>query len=427
MNDQESQNNLPAVRAQSAPVMLMSGALSVEECARQIAHIQEHMKSSMKPDLHYGKIEGCGDKPSLLKPGAEKLCFIFNMAPTFEIKEVPMPHPTVQGHVKYIIKCRLSHRGTGQIIAEGDGVCTTMESKYRFRKAERKCPNCGKEAIIKGKPEYGGGWLCWPKKEGCNTKWPDGAAEIEQQIVGKVEYDNPADYYNTCTKMGAKRAIVAATLFGTAASDIFGQDLEDMRDIIEAEFERRPVPEGQPAAAQQQPAPAANQKAAPRQQRPRPAANPPEQRREKTWEEMTEAEQEAARAAAAGQAAPSAAKDYRLKTNPKPNYAGAVVDHTAVAAAAANPLRNPYAHVVEGVPGVELKARGRALADIPISDLRRVLRDQRLRAMLSPADIANMELIDRTEAAGGIAGAQPPAQEGPPASAYDDPDGHYPG
>ncbi len=144
---------------------------------------------------------------------------------------------------------------------------------------------------------------------------------------------------------------------------------------------------------------------------------------------MTEAEQEAARAAAAER--PTQPRNYVLHKNSGKAPAGqnpAGAGYSAPeAAAAANPLRNPYMHVIEGVPGVELKARGKALADVPISDLRRVLRDQRLRAMLSPADIANMELIDRTEAAGGVAGAQPPQQEGPPASAYDDPDGHYPG
>ena len=35
------------------------------------------------------------------------------------------------------------------------------------------CPECGKPAIIKGKPEYGGGWLCYKKKDGCGAKWSD--------------------------------------------------------------------------------------------------------------------------------------------------------------------------------------------------------------------------------------------------------------
>lgn len=103
-----------------------------------------------------------------------------------------------------------------------------MESKWRFRKAEQKCPSCGKETIIKGKKDYGGGWLCYGKKGGCGAKFKDGDPAIENQNMGRVEHDNPADYYNTCLKMAKKRALVDAILTATAASDIFTQDVEDM-------------------------------------------------------------------------------------------------------------------------------------------------------------------------------------------------------
>jgi len=36
------------------------------------------------------------------------------------------------------------------------------------------CPKCGtNEHVIKGKEEYGGGWLCWKNKGGCGEKWQD--------------------------------------------------------------------------------------------------------------------------------------------------------------------------------------------------------------------------------------------------------------
>lgn len=41
------------------------------------------------------------------------------------------------------------------------------------------CPKCNKAAIIKGQDKYGGGWLCWTKKEGCGAKFPDGTAAFE--------------------------------------------------------------------------------------------------------------------------------------------------------------------------------------------------------------------------------------------------------
>lgn len=41
-------------------------------------------------------------------------------------------------------------------------------------KPAMKCPECGKaSAVIKGKVEYGGGWLCFGKKGGCGAKWQD--------------------------------------------------------------------------------------------------------------------------------------------------------------------------------------------------------------------------------------------------------------
>ncbi|HIJ50738.1 MAG TPA: hypothetical protein HPP54_06770, partial [Nitrospinae bacterium] len=81
----------------------------------------------------------------------------------------------------------------------------------------------------KGKQEYGGGWVCFKKKGGCNKKWQDGDSAIENLPSGRTDHDNPADYYNTVLKMAKKRALVDAVLTATAASDIFSQDIEETR------------------------------------------------------------------------------------------------------------------------------------------------------------------------------------------------------
>ena len=198
-------------------------AMSPESMMRQVDLIQQVMKRTMKEGEHYGIIPGC-QKPSLLKPGAEKLSLTFRLAPSYEIFQIDLPG----GHRESRLTCTLTHIPTGQIFGQGVGTCTTMESKYRFRKAEQKCPKCGQEAIIKGKKEYGGGWLCFKKKGGCGEKFQDGDPAIENQDMGRIEHDNPADYYNTVLKMGKKRAHVDAVLTATAASDIFTQDVEDM-------------------------------------------------------------------------------------------------------------------------------------------------------------------------------------------------------
>ena len=71
-----------------------------------------------------------------------------------------------------------------------------------------------------------------------------GAISSRQQQLGRVEHDNPADYYNTALKMAKKRAQVDATLTVTAASDFFTQDLE-------------PLPPSPPEATDPQPQPKA--------------------------------------------------------------------------------------------------------------------------------------------------------------------------
>lgn len=198
--------------------------LSVETIKHQIQVIQEVMRGAMVEGTHYGVVPGCGDKPTLLKPGAEKLSLTFRLSPTYVVTRNELGH----GHREIEVKCTLTHIPSGKVFGEGVGSCSTHESKFRYRKAERKCPACGKEAIIKGKAEYGGGWVCFKKKDGCGAKFADNDEAITGQESGRVDNPDIADIYNTVLKMAKKRAHVDAVLTATAASDIFAQDLEDL-------------------------------------------------------------------------------------------------------------------------------------------------------------------------------------------------------
>jgi len=204
----------------------------------QVGRIHSIMTDVMIKDEHYGVIPGCGKKPALLKAGAEKLILTFKLVPETVIDTIDMPG----FHREYRSVVTL-YSVSGVKLGNGCGSCSTMESKYRFRTANKTCPECGEEAIIKGKKEYGGGWLCYKAKGGCGFKWEDGAKVIEDQQTGKIEYDNPADYYNTCMKMSKKRGLVDAVLTVTAASDIFTQDIEEMKDIINPEPKAEPKKE----------------------------------------------------------------------------------------------------------------------------------------------------------------------------------------
>lgn len=194
--------------------------MDLQQIRRQVNLVQEVMREFMKVDEHYGIIPGC-KKPSLYKAGAEKLSMVFRMEPRYEIGVTNLAN----GHREVTVTCTLYSIGSEIRLGAGVGSTSTMEAKYRYRDMGRTCPKCGQETIIKGKAEYGGGWLCFAKKGGCGAKFEENDPAIKEQIVGKVEYDNPADFFNTVLKMAKKRAHTDAVLTVTATSDIFAQDI----------------------------------------------------------------------------------------------------------------------------------------------------------------------------------------------------------
>lgn len=195
--------------------------LTAKAIREQVNLIQSVMREVMKENEHYGVIPGT-KKPTLYKSGAEKLCLTFRLAPRYEVSQVGS-----DGHLSVLSTCTLYHVVSGQRLGSGMGSCSTRETKYAYRQTARKCPACGSGAIIKGKPEYGGGWVCLKSKDGCGKKYAIDAAAIADQTIGRVPNEDIPDQFNTVLKMSNKRSLIAAVLNVTAASDIFAQDLED--------------------------------------------------------------------------------------------------------------------------------------------------------------------------------------------------------
>jgi hypothetical protein len=221
----------PALVPQSAELMLMP-VMDLELAKRRLAEFQEFVGQYMKKDEDYGMIPGI-DKPSLFQPGADKLSELYGLAPTFPddrtIRNVDWN--MTPALFDYEVTCVLISKRTGMIVAEGKGSCSSYEAKYRWRDSKRLCPNCQQPAIIKGKEEYGGGYICWSKRNGCGAKFADGDQKIEGQMVGRVPNDDIADIKNTILKMAQKRAKIAAVLCATRSSGVFTQDVEDMAGI----------------------------------------------------------------------------------------------------------------------------------------------------------------------------------------------------
>jgi hypothetical protein len=172
--------------------------LTAEELVQLTQKILQLKAKAMTEQVHYGVIPGCR-KPSLWKPGAEKLCAAFRLEPEFETTSRDDPNRTIswrkwnyekrkeiegttRGYLEYDSRCTLIHIPTGEVwVSNVSGSCNNFESQYRSL--------------------------------------------------------NPYDVKNTLEKMAEKRALVAAVLIGTAASDIFTQDIEDLPNLVSEDSE----------------------------------------------------------------------------------------------------------------------------------------------------------------------------------------------
>lgn len=183
-----------------------SGRNAVTEVLQHAKVVREVMKAVMKPGIHYGKIPGT-NKETLYKPGAEKLCMVFNIGDEYRIEELSTPDM-----VRYRVTCIGIHIPTGNILGQGVGECSVGEEKYKWRKAlckeefDATLPAMRREKFAKSK---------------------NGGFYKQQQV--RTE---PADLANTVLKMAAKRAKIAMVLNVLAVSDMFLQDLEDLDEVL---------------------------------------------------------------------------------------------------------------------------------------------------------------------------------------------------
>ena len=155
-----------------------SNKTGAEIVRSQVNQIQYLMQDVLQKGTHYDTIKGCGDKPVLLQPGAEKIALMFRFVPKYEITKEDLGN----NHREYDVTCNLLNE-EGSIVGVGMGLCSTMEKKYRYRK--------------------------------------------DWQTKATVENEDIADLWNTVLKMAKKRAFVDAVRSTTAASDIFTQDIEE--------------------------------------------------------------------------------------------------------------------------------------------------------------------------------------------------------
>ncbi len=133
----------------------------------KIAQFQDLVHNQLKQDQDFGIIPGTS-KPTLLKPGAEKIIMLMGLRSEFDI--VDSTHDWEKGFFQYQVRAKLFKGDT--LITEGLGAANTREKKF-----------------------------------------------IKQ------------DSYtidNTILKMAKKRALIDGTLLVASLSEVFTQDIEDM-------------------------------------------------------------------------------------------------------------------------------------------------------------------------------------------------------
>lgn len=200
------------------------------EVRTQVNAIQQVLTQVMKKGTHYDTIQGCGDKPVLLKSGAEKILASFSLAPKIKVEDLSTD---LNKHYRVIVS--IIHQSTGTYLGDGVGECSSLENKYAWRAAL-----CDEE--FEDTPE--------------NMRRVHYKKKYRSQEVEKIKQVRQDIYTisNTILKMAKKRALVDACMNVTACSDIFEQDLDEdhLRETVQEQNQNQQQtyqqPQGQPNA-----------------------------------------------------------------------------------------------------------------------------------------------------------------------------------
>lgn len=255
-------------------LMIIDPLKSIEDAKnRRAIVVTLRERSILREGSDYGVVPG-SNKPTLLKPGAERLCAAFGFDPRFEILDKVERWEPESPLFFYQVVCHLIHIDSGSEVATGVGSCNSMESKYRWRWVDENDvpPALDKATLVSRssnmsefdfaieKAETGGKygkpaayWQAFKDAIANGTarrtkRKTNAGKELDAWEIGGASYRIPNDdvfsLVNTIIKMACKRALVAATLIGANASEFFTQDVEDMPGFSIAEdYETRALPD----------------------------------------------------------------------------------------------------------------------------------------------------------------------------------------
>lgn len=136
-----------------------------------ISTIAAVIKASLKSGINndYAVIPGTGTKPTLLQPGARKICLLFGLTPTFKIEssyvnyDAPFSFErrgksrttssyitetkTSLGTFNYVMSCEIRN-ADGKLISTGWGQCTNREVGKQDAPENTILKICKKRALV---------------------------------------------------------------------------------------------------------------------------------------------------------------------------------------------------------------------------------------------------------------------------------------
>ena len=234
---------------------------SLEMAKHRYQSMLQFVKEILKEGVDYGIIPGAGNKPTLLKPGGEKLATFFGLSANFEIieKVVDWKGETTGDGIPFFYfhyRCTLTKGGVFLGNSEGSANSLEVKHAYRWIPAEQLPFGIDRDelevrestrsefafAIEKaetsgqyGKPQaYWDEWrraidngIARPIVRKARSGKDLDAWEMGSKLY-RIKNRETADLLNTIQKMGQKRSFIATVLITTNASEFFTQDIEDM-------------------------------------------------------------------------------------------------------------------------------------------------------------------------------------------------------
>lgn len=115
--------------------------IQLEEQSKRIQVVHEFVESNFVKGIDFGPADKRNDKETLLKPGAEKVCKLFNTRAVCEVDTDTLNAlGNPPGTIAY--KCSIISCSTGEVVGEGRGADTIGNKQRDANKAIKNAEKC---------------------------------------------------------------------------------------------------------------------------------------------------------------------------------------------------------------------------------------------------------------------------------------------